>query len=77
VNEIHRYENEEFGEEVANKFNIYPDSLANWVADWLPKQTGYLAGNLGPGRIDFRFFCTGKPDGHYLFLADADQSEKY
>jgi len=76
VNEIHRYENEEFGEEVANKFNIYPDSLANWVADWLPKQTGYLAGNLGPGRIDFRFFALGNLMAIICSLADADQSEK-
>lgn len=57
MNEIHRYENEEFGEEIINKFNIYPESLDHWIIDWIPKEGGYLAGNLGPGRMDFRFFA--------------------
>ena len=76
VNEMHRYENEEFGEEVENKFNIYPDSLATWVADWLPKQTGYLAGNLGPGRMDFRFFALGNLMAIICSLAAEEQSQK-
>ena len=76
VNEIHRYENEEFGEEVINKFNIYPDSLATWVADWIPKEGGYLAGNLGPGRMDFRFFALGNMMSIICSLADEEQSQK-
>jgi len=76
VNEIHRYENEEFGEEVVNKFNIYPDSLASWVADWIPKEGGYLAGNLGPGRMDFRFFALGNLMAIICTLADEQQSQK-
>lgn len=76
VNEIHRYENEEFGEEVVNKFNIYPDSLASWVADWIPKEGGYLAGNLGPGRMDFRFFALGNLMAIICALADEQQSQK-
>jgi glycogen debranching enzyme len=76
VNEIHRYENEEFGEEVVNKFNIYPDSLAPWVADWIPKEGGYLAGNLGPGRMDFRFFALGNLMSIICSLADEEQSQK-
>jgi hypothetical protein len=44
---------------VANKFNIYPRSIPNWVTLWMPDRGGYLAGNLGPGRLDFRFFSLG------------------
>ena len=76
VNEIHRYENEEFGEEIINKFNIYPDSLAGWIVDWIPKEGGYLAGNLGPGRMDFRFFALGNMMSIICCLSDEQQSQK-
>ncbi|MCU0534263.1 MAG: glycoside hydrolase 100 family protein [Hydrococcus sp. Prado102] len=59
LNEIYRYRGDEFGKEVANRFNIYAESIPNWLSDWLPKNGGYLAGNLGPGRMDFRFFTLG------------------
>lgn len=75
VNEIHRYETEEFGEEVVNKFNIYPESVPPWVAEWLPKQAGYLVGNLGPGWMDFRFFALGNLLSIICSLADDQQSQ--
>ncbi|WP_277876877.1 MULTISPECIES: glycoside hydrolase 100 family protein [Fischerella] len=56
LNEIYRFKGDEFGKEVANRFNIYPDSIPAWLTEWLPDTSGYLAGNLGPGRMDFRFF---------------------
>jgi len=59
LNEIYRYKGEEFGKEVANKFNIYPDSIPAWLIEWLPETGGYLVGNLGPARMDFRFFALG------------------
>jgi hypothetical protein len=59
VNEIYRFKNDEFGKEVANKFNIYPESIPAWLTEWLPENGGYLAGNLGPGHMDFRFFALG------------------
>lgn len=59
LNEIYRYKGEEFGKEVANKFNIYPDSIPPWLIEWLPETGGYLVGNLGPARMDFRFFALG------------------
>jgi hypothetical protein len=59
LNEIYRFESNQFGENVANKFNIYPRSIPNWVTLWMPDRGGYLAGNLGPGRLDFRFFSLG------------------
>jgi Alkaline and neutral invertase len=59
LNEIYRFESEQFGKEVANKFNIYADSIPAWLTEWLPDNGGYLAGNLGSGRMDFRFFALG------------------
>jgi glycogen debranching enzyme len=59
INQIHRYESEQFGESVVNKFNIYPESIPYWLTEWIPDRGGYLAGNLGPGKMDFRFFALG------------------
>ncbi|HIK54953.1 MAG TPA: glycoside hydrolase 100 family protein [Synechococcales cyanobacterium M55_K2018_004] len=59
LNTIYRYRGEEFGETAVNKFNIYPESIPYWVMEWMPEQGGYLAGNLGPARMDFRFFALG------------------
>ena len=59
LNEIYRFKGDEFGKEVANRFNIYPGSIPSWLTEWLPETGGYLAGNLGPGRMDFRFFALG------------------
>ncbi len=59
LNEIHRYQGEEFGHDVTNVLNIYPESIPDWIDGWLPRQAGYLLGNLGPSRIDFRFFSFG------------------
>ncbi|MDG4868084.1 glycoside hydrolase 100 family protein [Guyparkeria sp. 1SP6A2] len=59
LNEVHRYSTEKFGHDVDNVFNIYPESIPDWVPDWLPDDGGYFVGNLGPGRIDFRFFSQG------------------
>jgi hypothetical protein len=59
LNEIHRYRTEEFGSGSINMLNIYPESIPDWVVDWLPPRAGYLVGNLGPGRMDFRYFALG------------------
>lgn len=59
LNEIHRYRTEEFGTGSVNMLNIYPESIPEWIVDWLPARAGFLVGNLGPGRMDFRFFALG------------------
>ena len=59
LNDIYRYRGEEFGETAINKFNIYPDSIPYWLTEWIPETGGYLAGNLGPAQMDFRFFTLG------------------
>ncbi len=74
LNDIYRYEVEEYGEAVVNSFNIYPDSIPDWVMTWLPPRGGYFAGNLGPGRLDFRYFAQGNLLAVMTSLADAEQS---
>jgi hypothetical protein len=59
LNQIHRYATDEFGHEARNPLNVFPESIPHWVGDWMPDEGGYLAGNIGPGRLDFRFFALG------------------
>jgi glycogen debranching enzyme len=59
LNEIHRSKTEEFGHNAANVLNIHPEIIPDWVDGWLDENTGYLIGNLGPSRMDFRFFSFG------------------
>lgn len=59
LNEIYRFKNDNLGKEVVNKFNIHPESIPDWLTEWLPEKGGYLAGNLGSGHMDFRFFALG------------------
>lgn len=59
LNEIHRFRGEEAGLEARNQFNVYPESIPEWLDGWLDDRSGYLVGNQGPGRVDFRFFAQG------------------
>jgi len=74
LTEIHRFRTEEFGSTSVNALNIHPDSMPEWVADWLPDGAGYMVGNLGPGRMDFRFFALGNLLAVLFALATEDQS---
>jgi glycogen debranching enzyme len=74
LSEIHRFRTEEFGAESANALNIHPDAIPTWVTEWLPDGAGYFAGNLGPGRIDFRFFALGNLLAVVFGLATGDQA---
>ncbi|MBW4556332.1 MAG: glycoside hydrolase 100 family protein [Trichormus sp. ATA11-4-KO1] len=75
LSEIYRYKGDEFGKEVANKFNIYSESIPHWLTEWLPEDGGYLAGNLGPGRMDFRFFALGNLMAVIASLASESESQ--
>jgi hypothetical protein len=75
LNQIYRFEVDEYGENIANKFNIYPESIPQWLTDWLPEAGGYLAGNLGPGRLDFRFFALGNLLAIVFSLANEAESQ--
>lgn len=74
LNQIHRYQSEQFGESVVNKFNIYPESIPYWLTEWMPDLGGYLAGNLGAGKMDFRFFSLGNLVAIMGSLTTEDQS---
>lgn len=74
LNEIHRYRGEEFGSEAINVLNIYPESIPEWIDGWLPEDAGYLVGNLGPGRMDFRYFALGNLLAILFGLATDEQA---
>ncbi|BAU40974.1 MULTISPECIES: glycoside hydrolase 100 family protein [Cyanophyceae] len=76
LNTIYRYHGEEFGEGAVNKFNIYPDSIPEWTFDWMPDEGGYLAGNLGPARLDFRFFALGNLMAVISSLTNTEESQQ-
>jgi len=74
LNEIYRYPVEEFGAAAINWLNIYPETIPDWLMEWLPDQGGYFVGNLGPACIDFRFFTQGNLLAIITALASDDQS---
>ncbi|XP_062215792.1 neutral/alkaline invertase 1, mitochondrial-like [Phragmites australis] len=75
INEIYRYKTEEYSHDAINKFNIYPEQIPSWLADWIPKKGGYLIGNLQPAHMDFRFFSLGNLWAIVSSLATQRQAE--
>ena len=75
LNAIYRYNVEEYGKTAVNRFNINPATIPQWLVEWLPDEGGYFAGNLGPGRLDYRFFSQGNLMAILASLADAIQSQ--
>jgi glycogen debranching enzyme len=76
LNEIHRYSTEEFGVNSINILNIHPESIPDWIVEWLPNNSGYLVGNIGAGRMDFRYFALGNLLAILFGLTTSHQSEK-
>ena len=76
LNEIHRFKSEEFGLDATNVLNVYPESIPDWIDGWLDSQSGYLVGNQGPGKVDFRFFAQGNLLSILFDLATEDESQK-
>lgn len=75
LNQIHRFKAEEFGLEATNVLNVYPESIPDWMDGWLDNRSGYLAGNQGPGRVDFRFFTQGNLLAILFGLATREESQ--
>ncbi|MEJ2309306.1 MAG: glycoside hydrolase 100 family protein [Gammaproteobacteria bacterium] len=75
LNQIYRYKVEEYGRGVLNEFNIYPESIPDWIKHWMPLQGGYFTGNLGPGRMDFRYFAQGNLLAVLTSLASKEQAQ--
>jgi len=76
LNDIYRYKTEEFGLEVRNHYNIYSGSIPGWVDSFIPDTGGYYIGNLGPGRMDFRFLTIGNLLGIISGLADKKKASE-
>ncbi|KAK7850001.1 putative alkaline/neutral invertase f [Quercus suber] len=58
LNKIYRYKTE-YSHTAVNKFNVIPESIPDWVFDFMPLRGGYLIGNVSPARMDFRWFLLG------------------
>ncbi|ESQ49391.1 hypothetical protein EUTSA_v10020219mg [Eutrema salsugineum] len=75
INEIYRYNTEEYSADATNKFNIYPDQIPSWLVGWIPNQGGYFIGNLQPAHMDFRFFTLGNLWAVISSLGNQEQNE--
>ncbi|TXG64729.1 hypothetical protein EZV62_011723 [Acer yangbiense] len=74
LNDIYRYKTEEYSHTAVNKFNVIPDSLPEWVFDFMPTKGGYFIGNVSPARMDFRWFALGNCIAILSSLATQEQS---
>ncbi|CDO96954.1 unnamed protein product [Coffea canephora] len=74
LNDIYRYKTEEYSHTAVNKFNIMPDSLPEWIFDFMPTLGGYFVGNVGPSNMDFRWFCLGNCIAILSSLATPEQA---
>ncbi|RRT72234.1 hypothetical protein B296_00015999 [Ensete ventricosum] len=74
LNDIYRYKTEEYSHTAVNKFNVMPDSLPDWLFDFVPNRGGYFIGNVSPARMDFRWFCLGNCIAILSSLATPNQS---
>ncbi|CAK9233471.1 hypothetical protein BDL97_07G110300 [Sphagnum fallax] len=74
LNNIYRYKTEEYSHTAVNKFNVIPDSIPNWVFDFMPIKGGYFIGNVSPARMDFRWFAIGNCMAILSSLATPEQA---
>ncbi|KAJ1415952.1 Six-hairpin glycosidase superfamily [Sesbania bispinosa] len=74
LNDVYRYKTEEYSHTAVNKFNVIPDSLPDWIFDFMPHHGGYFIGNVSPARMDFRWFCLGNCIAILSCLATPEQS---
>ncbi|OIV96275.1 hypothetical protein TanjilG_05115 [Lupinus angustifolius] len=74
LNDVYRFKTEEYSHTAVNKFNVIPDSLPDWVFDFMPRHGGYFIGNVSPARMDFRWFCLGNCIAILSCMATAEQS---
>ena len=74
LNDIYRYKTEEYSHTAVNKFNVIPDSIPDWLFDFMPLQGGYFVGNVSPARMDFRWFALGNCIAILSSLATPEQS---
>lgn len=74
LNNIYRYKTEEYSHTAVNKFNVIPDSIPDWVFDFMPMRGGYFIANVSPARMDFRWFVLANCVAILSSLATRSQS---
>ncbi|KAI3888791.1 hypothetical protein MKX03_002070 [Papaver bracteatum] len=74
LNNIYRYKTEEYSHTAVNKFNVIPESIPEWLLDFMPNRGGYFIGNVSPARMDFRWFALGNCIAILSCLATNEQS---
>ncbi|KAF6139416.1 hypothetical protein GIB67_026258 [Kingdonia uniflora] len=74
LNDIYRYKTEEYSHTAVNKFNVIPDSIPDWIFEFMPTHGGYFIGNVSPARMDFRWFALGNCIAILSSLATPEQS---
>uniref|UniRef100_A0A0E0LUC8 Alkaline/neutral invertase n=1 Tax=Oryza punctata TaxID=4537 RepID=A0A0E0LUC8_ORYPU len=57
LNDNHQYKAEENLYTALNNFSVMPESVPDWIFDFMPSHGGYFIVNVSPGRIDFCCFC--------------------
>ncbi|XP_024523368.1 probable alkaline/neutral invertase B isoform X2 [Selaginella moellendorffii] len=75
LNSIYRYKTEEYSHTAVNKFNVIPESIPDWVFDFMPMRGGYFIGNVSPARMDFRWFLLGNCVAILSSMATSEQAE--
>jgi hypothetical protein len=65
---------EEYSHTAVNKFNVNPESIPDWLFDFMPTRGGYFVGNVSPARMDFRWFALGNCVAILASLATPDQA---
>ncbi|KAJ8547083.1 hypothetical protein K7X08_010669 [Anisodus acutangulus] len=51
-----------------------PDSLPEWVFDFVPSRGGYFIGDVSPAHMDFCWFCLGNCIAILSSLATPEQT---
>ncbi|CAI5498669.1 unnamed protein product [Closterium sp. Naga37s-1] len=74
LNSIYRYKTEEYSHTAVNKFNVIPDSIPDWLFDFMPLKGGYFIGNVSPARMDFRWFTLGNCIAILSCMATSEQA---
>ncbi|KAM3387080.1 hypothetical protein ACQJBY_010134 [Aegilops geniculata] len=74
LNVIYRFKTEEYSHTAVNKFNVIPESIPDWLFDFMPSRGGYFVGNVSPARMDFRWFALGNCVAILASLATPEQA---
>jgi len=75
LNNIYRYRTEEYSHTAVNKFNVMPESIPDWLFEFIPLRGGYFIGNVSPARMDFRWFLVGNCIAILSSLATPEQAK--